>query len=60
MTFVCACIGLLSAIDSAVRCAVVGRLVPWWGPVVIEGYLWFELLLELNSPMAILEGVGNV
>ena len=32
--------------------AVVKRLVPYWGPVVIEGHVVFELLLESNNPIA--------
>ena len=28
------------------------RPVPYWGPVVIEGHVVFELLLESNSPIA--------
>ncbi len=31
--------------------SVEGR-VPYWGPVVIEGHVVFELLLEENSPIA--------
>ena len=41
------------SIDSTVRFAVVGRFIPYWGPVVIEGHFCFELLLELNSPVVI-------
>lgn len=32
--------------------AVIERVVPYWGPVVIEGHVLLELLLESNSPMA--------